>query len=140
MFRLIFLFVVLGAGLFVGTQFSVKTKITGASDDRSCYISRNGRVIKVLSGKIDTIILACTHYPLIEKKIKKHLPENIKLISQGNIVAKSLNDYLQRHPEMSHRCSKQGSIKFLTTDSPETFNNAAKLIYNKKVEAEQVGL
>lgn len=104
------------------------------------FIKKYCKELLKKSGKIDTIILACTHYPLIEKKIKKHLPENIKLISQGNIVAKSLNDYLQRHPEMSHRCSKQGSIKFLTTDSPETFNNAAKLIYNKKVEAEQVGL
>ncbi|MBX3164494.1 MAG: glutamate racemase [Bacteroidetes bacterium] len=87
---------------------------------------------------IDTIILGCTHYPLIMDKIKKQLPENVTLLSQGEIVAKSLKDYLHRHPEMEANCSKQSRLDFLTTDLPETFNKAATLFYGEEVKSEHL--
>jgi glutamate racemase len=90
------------------------------------------------SKKIDTVILGCTHYPLLLPKIKKHLPPDIKVISQGSIVAKSLADYLNRHPEIEQKCSQGGSIRFLTTDSPDNFNKLAHVFWKDKVEAEQV--
>lgn len=89
---------------------------------------------------IDAIILACTHYPIIEDKIKKHLPAHVKLISQGNIVAKGLNDYLHRHPEIEKNCSKHSTIEFFTTDLPESFDKAATLFYGKEVKSKHLGL
>ena len=90
--------------------------------------------------KIDTVLLGCTHYPLMSKKIKEHLPADVQLLSQGNIVAKSLAGYLQRHPEMGIRLTKEGSRKFFTTDSVTDFNNHARLFYGEEVEAEHVDL
>ena len=90
--------------------------------------------------KIDTVLLGCTHYPLMSKKINEHLPADVQLLSQGNIVAKSLAGYLQRHPEMGIRLTKEGSRKFFTTDSVTDFNNHARLFYGEEVEAEHVDL
>lgn len=89
---------------------------------------------------IDTIILGCTHYPLLINKIKKHLPSNIKLLSQGEIVAEGLVDYLKRHPEMEQKCSKGNSIEFYTTDTPEKFDNAASMFYGKEVKSKRLEL
>ncbi len=65
---------------------------------------------------IDAIILGCTHYPLLCEKIKKYVPAHVKIIEQGPIVAHSLKDYLDRHPEMEQRCSKGGSCRYTTTE------------------------
>lgn len=92
------------------------------------------------SNKIDSIILACTHYPIIEHKIKQYVPDRIQLISQGKIVAKSLADYLQRHAELEIKCSKQGSVTFLTTDLTSTFDKAAELFFGSSVSSERVEL
>jgi len=89
---------------------------------------------------IDTLLLACTHYPLLENNIKKHVTGNIKLISQGGIVAESLNEYLQRHPEIESKISKQGECEFYTTDSPEDFNNKASIFFGEQVKAKHVDL
>jgi len=89
---------------------------------------------------IDTIILGCTHYPLLINKIKKHLPANITLLSQGEIVADGLVDYLKRHPEMEQKCTKGNSIEFYTTDSPEKFNTAASMFYGKEVKSKHLEL
>ncbi|MBC8046460.1 MAG: glutamate racemase [Fimbriimonadaceae bacterium] len=88
------------------------------------------------SGEIDTIILGCTHYPLLMNKIKQFLPENIQLISQGEIVANSLKDYLMRHPEIENRCSKNSILKFYTTDSTEIFDTHASFFFGKEVQSE----
>jgi glutamate racemase len=90
--------------------------------------------------KIDTILLACTHYPLIKKRIENFLPENISVIAQGEIVAASLDDYLHRHNEIETQLSKNGSIKFYTTDSPEDFNNHASIFYGEAVKTQHVEL
>lgn len=89
---------------------------------------------------IDTIILGCTHYPLLINKIKKHLPSNIALLSQGEIVAEGLVDYLKRHPEMEQKCTKGNSIDFYTTDAPEKFDNAASMFYGKEVKSKHLEL
>jgi glutamate racemase len=89
---------------------------------------------------IDTIILGCTHYPLLQDKIKQALPKNISLISQGPIVAESLKDYLHRHPEMETRFSRSGSIKFYTTDSPSIFDQRASIFYGSKVASQHLSM
>lgn len=83
--------------------------------------------------KIDAIILACTHYPLIADKIKKHLPQGIALVSQGPVVARGLADYLKRHPEIEANCSKNKAVSFFTTDLTEPFDKAASQFYGRPV-------
>jgi glutamate racemase len=89
---------------------------------------------------IDAIIMACTHYPLIADKIKKYLPSNVDLLSQGSIVAKSLKEYLKRHPELEKNCSKNKTLNFYTTDMPETFDAAASLFYGEKISSKHLAL
>ena len=90
---------------------------------------------------IDTIILGCTHYPLLWEKIRKYTPSHIHLISQGDYVAKSLKDYLERHPEMDVRCTKKGSCRFLTTESVEKFEESAVIFLGQeKVAVQHISL
>ena len=89
---------------------------------------------------IDTIILGCTHYPLLIEKIKTCLPAGITLFSQGEYVAASLVDYLHRHPEMDIRLTKQGNCRFLTTESATKFSDAASVFLKYPVEVEQIRL
>ncbi len=95
------------------------------------FVQENINSLMKKSENIDTVILACTHYPLLENKIKKYLPDNIRLISQGSIVAKSLKDYLHRHPEMDKKCTKSSVYKFFTTDSPKIFKEQGKIFCDK---------
>lgn len=90
--------------------------------------------------EIDVVLLGCTHYPLLENRIKKYLPENIRILSQGDIVAGSLKDYLFRHPEMDLRLTKNGERNFYTTDSSADFDKHAALFYGSKVVSEKVSL
>jgi glutamate racemase len=89
---------------------------------------------------IDTILLACTHYPLLYPKIRAALPSHIEVVSQGEIVAASLKEYLQRHPTMSSRISGSGELKFCTTGDPEQFGHAASVFWGSEVVAEKVVL
>lgn len=89
---------------------------------------------------IDTIILGCTHYPLLIEKIKKYLPEGIFVVSQGSIVADSLKDYLKRHPEMDCKCSKHATTFFYTTDSTELFDKQASVFFGRPVKSEHIVL
>jgi glutamate racemase len=84
---------------------------------------------------VDTILLACTHYPLLKEKIAKYLPAGMTLLSQGEIVAESLANYLQRHPEMESRISKQGQTSFFTTDNTDDFNEKATVFFGKKIDS-----
>jgi len=97
-------------------------------------------LLKEQSPGIDTVLLACTHYPLLKDKIARYLPEGGTLISQGEIVASSLADYLQRHPEMEGRCSKGGLLRFYTTDSTEDFDNHASIFYGQGLRSAHVPL
>jgi glutamate racemase len=93
-------------------------------------------LIKLLdqSDDIDTVLLACTHYPLLYPRIRAMLPPDINVVSQGEIVADSLSGYLQRHPEMETRLSKGASLQFCTTGDPESFRHAAGAFWGEGVE------
>jgi glutamate racemase len=88
--------------------------------------------------EIDTIVLACTHYPLLKNKIAAALPAGSTLISQGEIVAESLADYLQRHPEMENRLSKTANVRFYTTDSTEDFDSHASIFFGQNLRSSHV--
>ena len=89
---------------------------------------------------IDTILLACTHYPLLKDEIEKYLPEGVTLISQGEIVANSLADYLERHPEIASKCSKTQKRYFFTTDSTRDFDGHAGIFFGEPVSSKHVDL
>ncbi|KAA5533583.1 glutamate racemase [Taibaiella lutea] len=89
---------------------------------------------------IDTVLLACTHYPLLKDKIEKYLPGNVKLISQGPIVANSLVDYLQRHSTLDNRITKTGFKAFYTTDDVKDFEEHATTFFGEAVKAQHVHL
>jgi glutamate racemase len=92
------------------------------------------------SADIDTILLACTHYPLLMDKIKQYLPAGVEVVSQGEIVAKSLAQWLDNHPDMSEMCTKTGSLQFFTTDSAADFDNHASLFFGADVKSEHIFL
>lgn len=96
--------------------------------------------LQAQSPGIDTVLLACTHYPLLRTKIEPFLPAGSRIISQGEIVADSLSDYLQRHPEMESRCSKNGARLFFTTDSSEDFDNHARGFYGSALTSSHIEL
>lgn len=89
---------------------------------------------------IDTLLLACTHYPLLKDKIKKFLPEGVQVIAQGEIVAQSLQDYLHRHAEIENRITKNGERLFYTTDSAEDFNTNATIFFGRAVKSKHLEL
>lgn len=88
--------------------------------------------------KIDVVILACTHYPLLLSKIRQYLPKSVNIICQGEIVAKSLENYLQRHPEMEERLTKGGTVRFLTTENPHKFKFTAKVFFKGDLDVQQI--
>lgn len=104
------------------------------------FIKKYLKNLLIQSDDIDTILLACTHYPLLKDRFKQFLPKNIKVILQGNIVAESLVDYLNLHPEIEEKCSKKSSSLFYTTDSSEDFDNQATIFYEHKVTSQYVDL
>ena len=90
--------------------------------------------------QIDTIILGCTHYPLLLPKIKQYTPKGITLIPQGKYIAESLQEYLQRHQEMEHNITKGGTCKYFTTESSEKFSESASVFLNEPIEAIHITL
>jgi glutamate racemase len=104
------------------------------------FVQKNLTNLLRQNAGIDTIILGCTHYPLLWDKIQHYLPKNINLISQGPIVAESLKDYLERHPEIDAKCSKGGTRKFYTTESVEMFDHQASVFFEQDVKAEHLML
>ena len=90
--------------------------------------------------KIDSIILGCTHYPLLLNKILKYVPRGVKIIPQGEYVANSLKDYMVRHPEIDVKCSKGGKCHYMTTESVDKFSESAQLFLHETVDVEQVTL
>lgn len=83
--------------------------------------------------RIDTLILACTHYPLLFDSIKKFVPENVKVLAQGEIVAKSLTDYLERHCDFAKCLSRNYTVEFYTSELFKNFNEIATLFYGSDV-------
>ena len=94
----------------------------------------------LLAKKIDTLILGCTHYPIIKNKIKKIVGKNIKIISQEEIIGLKLADYLKRHPEIEKKISKSGKRIFLTTDLADKFQKLGSLFFGKKIYPKRIQL
>lgn len=90
--------------------------------------------------EIDTLVLACTHYPLLTEKIRSYLPSGITLFAQGEHVAESLQDYLKRHPEMDERLTRQAQCRFLTTESASKFSDAASVFLRDSIRVEQIAI
>lgn len=90
--------------------------------------------------KIDTVILGCTHYPLLLPKILKYMPAEVQAVAQGELVATSLKDYLNRHPEMDRRCTKGGRCVYRTTEAEEKFTESASTFLNEAVRVERIAL
>ena len=90
--------------------------------------------------EIDTLVLGCTHYPLLLDKIRLYAPPGVRIFAQGRRVADSLYDYMARHPEIEDKCSKNGNIEFLTTESPQKFDSLASLFLGKKVKSSRIVL
>jgi len=104
------------------------------------FVEKNLDALFARDPQIDTLILGCTHYPLLLNKIKKYTPEGVSILSQGEIVSSSLKDYLLRHPEMDVKCSKGGAVKFFTTEHPDKFRQTAGIFFNGDIHVEHLEL
>lgn len=104
------------------------------------FVQKHLQNIFSKSAEIDVLLLACTHYPLLKKKIEQFIRPGVTIISQGEIVAKSLVNYLQRHPEIDNECSKGGSRVFYTTDSTQDFDNHAAIFFGEPVNSRHLDL
>ena len=104
------------------------------------FVKKRIDQIMDLDPQIDALILGCTHYPLLMPKIKKYLPAGVRVISQGEYVAKSLQDYLERHPQLEQRCAKHGEAHYLTTENPEKFKEQAQIFLNDDILVENITL
>lgn len=110
------------------------------SQEADYFIQKHLNSLLAQSDNIDTALLACTHYPIIEDKIRKYLPPHIKIISQGRIVARSLENYLQRHTEIETQLSRSGKMQFFTTDDASDFNEHASIFFGEAVTSEHLDL
>ncbi|PSL47704.1 glutamate racemase [Chitinophaga niastensis] len=110
------------------------------SDGADYFVKEYLGKILSQSTNIDTLLLGCTHYPLLMKKIKQFLPGGITVLSQGKIVAHSLKDYLKRHPEMEARLSKNKEQRFYTTDDPAIFDRMAEIFFGKAVVSKKINM
>jgi glutamate racemase len=111
-----------------------------ASDGADYFVQKNIQNIFSKNPSIDVLLLACTHYPLLKDKIRQYLPEQVQLVSQGEIVAASLEDYLGRHAEIEGRISKGGVRRFFTTDSTIDFDDHATTFFGQPVQSKHVEL
>ena len=110
------------------------------SEGAEYFVRKNIQNILQKDKNLDTLILGCTHYPLLIHQIRKFVPDNVQILEQGQIVAEKLVDYLKRHPDMDQKLSKAGKIEFQTTESADNFNEKAALFLGQKVEAETIHL
>ena len=90
--------------------------------------------------QIDTVILGCTHFPILLPKIRQYIPDHISVIAQGEYVAESLKDYLKRHPEMDAKCTKNGNCQFYTTEAEEKFSESASTFLKQQISAKHITL
>lgn len=104
------------------------------------FVKQHINSIMTKDHNIDAIILGCTHYPLLLKKIKQFTPKGVTLISQGEHVAHSLKSYLERHKEMNSMCSKNAKTTYCTTESPEKFKSFASIFLNESIDVENVNI
>lgn len=104
------------------------------------FVKKRIEGILRIDPRIDALILGCTHYPLLMNKILKYTPPGVRIIPQGEYVAQSLANYLERHPEIDSQIDRQGECRYLTTESPQKFRQSAALFMHETVEVEQIEL
>jgi len=104
------------------------------------FVEKHVQQLFQQSQNIDTIVLGCTHYPLLKSLIEKHLPKNVQILTQGSIVANGLKDYLIRHPELETRLSKESKRDFFTTDSTVSFDKHASLFFGQEIKSKHLSL
>lgn len=109
-------------------------------DGADYFVKKDVDALLAMGADIDTVILGCTHYPLLLDKIKNYIPAGVNVVAQGDIVAHSLENYLHRHPEMDNRCSKGGTCRYLTTDDAAKFSSMASIFVNDEVCASKIKL
>lgn len=110
------------------------------SEGTDYFIQKNIQQLLEKDPSIDSVILGCTHYPLLLPKIKKYMPEGIKIIAQGEYVGKSLKEYLHRHPDMNERCTQKGTCRFYTTESEEKFIESASIFLDQSIQVQKISL
>ena len=111
-----------------------------AGEGADYFIKKNLDNLLKQSGEIDTILLACTHYPLLKNKLDKFLPSSIKILTQGEIVAAGTKDYLHRHPEIEAKLSRNRDRVFYTTDSTQDFDSHARVFYGEEIRSKHADL
>lgn len=104
------------------------------------FVRRHIDSLLAKDNKIDTLILGCTHYPILYDKIRQYTPEHIKVVMQGDYVGRSLTDYMKRHPEMDSLCTKNGSCRFLTTESVDIFRQYASIFFDEEIQVNSIAL
>ncbi len=104
------------------------------------FVKKHLDKLSANSGAIDTVLLACTHYPLLMHKIRQYIRDGVTVVSQGEIVAESLARYLDKHRELAKKCSKNGKIDFYTTDSTTDFDNHAAIFFGGAVASKYLDL
>ena len=110
------------------------------SDGADFFVKKYINELLEKDNQIDTIVLGCTHYPLLIDKIREFTPDGIRIITQGEYVADSLKDYLKRHNEINSRCTKGGNCQFLTTESVEKFKESASIFLHEDVSVKSITL
>ena len=110
------------------------------SEGADYFVQKHLHTIFSKSSSIDLLLLACTHYPLLRNKIEKFLPAGVQVLSQGDIVASSLVDYLGRHPEMASRCTQQAQLSFFTTDNSLAFDKQAAHFFGRPIQSKEIQL
>ena len=104
-------------------------------DGADYFVRRDLDALLSQDKDIDTLILGCTHYPLLINKIRKYAPEGLTILPQGDIVAESLLDYLRRHPEMDRRITRGGATEYITTEEADKFSALAAVFMGAPVKA-----
>ncbi len=104
------------------------------------FVKKNIDRLLAKDPQIDTLMLGCTHYPLLIDKIKLYIPPAISIVAQGDFVATSLADYLLRHPEIDSKCSRHATVSYFTTEAVEKFVQSASIFLNEPIEAQNVAV
>ena len=109
-------------------------------DGADYFVKKDINLLMSQCPDINTVILGCTHYPLLINKISQYIPQGVNVIQQGPIVADSLADYLRRHPEIERHCSRGGTCSYYTTEDPDHFSPLASVFVNEPVNAKRINL
>ena len=110
------------------------------NDGGKYFVKKHVDALLSKDNDIDTIILGCTHYPLLNDILKEYLPKNTLILSQGDLVANSLENYLSKHTNLANNCTKGGSVKYFTTDDPKIFEARAEIFLGNPIQVERIVL